>query len=1295
MQSLAARLSMSAKPAKGGARGYSPRTMDDDIGALQNNLTMAKSSSALQPAKREFKKEVSEKGNDNVRFADMAKRNAMSGLPSTMKISVEIQQLIIQFNEILGISPEKSDVRINTRPYLKYFHSAVEKVTSSLRRLLEQKTIQKSVFGWIDANLEVLDGRAPARKEITNDDVIREANREIKYWDRVHVEAGHDIKSGRVIFQPRLFATGGKDERRWTMERQKTSSWGKSASKGSLSSMLYDRICGLKSDALRDDLLPLAGAEYSYGTLEEREKLEQVVTKSESSRFKKLTQKNSTKTGAKTKKSLAAILRDCFKQQSDQVTFVTLPADSEFDSSGGNAESLSFSQYNSVYSQMSPQNSTYDEHATSSQYNQYRQYNRVNQYSVEESYQSVVVEEDASPRSGHKLVSRFRNRRDAGAQPVRNVIPTHSKTRQAEKRYVQTCTDQGVLPGREGLHCAVAKDVNLAGQNLDDKAVRAIAGAIEQRNQDIETLNLSGNRATDKSMAVLLQSLECPLPKTLDVLNISKNRLGSGSFDVLSQMLRNRQLDVRCLKMSGITIPTFSFKSLCGAIISNGSVRQIDLSDTQCGRHCQDPCVQVASLCYAVDNLDISQNFFRDEGLKELGQNLQESASHLNTLSFADNTWVLQQNAASATGRQSKSSKKPSPVVLDMDGERKARDPINDFCEALGYNTTLTYLDLSGCQIGEEAALCLEDALQDHAAIRQLNLSRNPLGDCGLRAILRMVMKTGNVQLVTLTSIRESATKPSVSFSYTDLTEDFHDHAALDMSDPYHRAIMRLIIRRVGDFGVSIADGLQDFKIDGKSQMPHFERKNGHWHVPNSGICEFLYHLDPISPDITSPAEAVRAWQGCRRMRVRFSRFVILVHIWRQLSVESEQRLFLLAAAKDLLFKLGQVTFLAKEVALVNATLITDMLCGFTSTFENADRATINLALRCVRGKMPMKHIFNDYMTKNGAVLRFNPDNCTGRYRLSLENAGEYSVAEQLLVVNQWEAHLAQTRGLMDTGEAGAHFGIRNFSHGGVDTIYNPGFVLPGDGFVGKGLLKCDYVTPLARPKRSATVKKLPPVQFNRFLALIQGEGTDASEKSRLETLRAVSHRMYLTAKQVHQILTSLSKEYITLMYVCLFPRCLDFGPPMIDRVHGILSDENLFDMGTLKELEDRLGMPNTLDCLNIHLPPWNHFCWDLTKRDQHICAYLAVVLAAIEPGENIKNPNWTKAHVLKGATGSWLVPTSWSDSLPAKGMFSMKYICEQDSPEYIMVDKRKELGRKYLGWVSANMPEDAASKPA
>merc|ERR1719161_1457553 len=60
--------------------------------------------------------------------------------------------------------------------------------------------------------------------------------------------------------------------------------------------------------------------------------------------------------------------------------------------------------------------------------------------------------------------------------------------------------------------------------------------------------------------------------------------------------------------------------------------------------------------------------------------------------------------------------------------------PMLFFCEAIRENRSLTKLDLHGCMLSAQAAICLEAALMRHQRIVDINLSSNAIGEIGLRA---------------------------------------------------------------------------------------------------------------------------------------------------------------------------------------------------------------------------------------------------------------------------------------------------------------------------------------------------------------------------------------------------------------------------------------------------------------------------------------------------------------------------------------------------------------------------------
>merc|ERR1719161_249007 len=135
------------------------------------------------------------------------------------------------------------------------------------------------------------------------------------------------------------------------------------------------------------------------------------------------------------------------------------------------------------------------------------------------------------------------------------------------------------------------------------------------------------------------------------------------------------------------------------------------------------------------------------------------------------------------------------------------------FCERLRQNRSLTSLDLSGAQLTMHACVNLEDAVQDHENLTGLDVSKNPIGEAGLRSILRAVMTpSSNLNKVQISEFRTDVGNPNLVFNYGDLTEDYRGDKRIDLSLPYCRAVMRLILRRVEDFKSTPSEALHHFR---------------------------------------------------------------------------------------------------------------------------------------------------------------------------------------------------------------------------------------------------------------------------------------------------------------------------------------------------------------------------------------------------------------------------------------------------------------------------------------------------
>lgn len=185
--------------------------------------------------------------------------------------------------------------------------------------------------------------------------------------------------------------------------------------------------------------------------------------------------------------------------------------------------------------------------------------------------------------------------------------------------------------------------------------------------------------------------------------------------------LRTRQLEVERLLLNGVPVPPACFAIIRSAIQIPGSkVRELGLADTACGRHAtQDSCTEAAKLLETLEVLDLSNNFFRAQGLGEVARALATLGCPVRKFALRDNAWVVTPNGA-------------EEVIFPE------AHPMLDVCEALRLNRQLEELDLSGCQLTQYAAVCLEDAIgMPHERLRVLDVSRNPFGESGLRSFIR------------------------------------------------------------------------------------------------------------------------------------------------------------------------------------------------------------------------------------------------------------------------------------------------------------------------------------------------------------------------------------------------------------------------------------------------------------------------------------------------------------------------------------------------------------------------------
>lgn len=301
--------------------------------------------------------------------------------------------------------------------------------------------------------------------------------------------------------------------------------------------------------------------------------------------------------------------------------------------------------------------------------------------------------------------------------------------------------------------------------------------------------------------------------------------------------------------------------------------------------------------------------------------------------------------------------------------------------------------------------------------------------------------------------------------------------------------------------------------------------------------------------------------------------------------------------------------------------------------------------------------------------------NPTGHYELNLELPHCYLLAENLILINRWEADLARERGEPDTSQSGNHQAIRNLELDNVHFGSLDDFYLPGDGFVGSGVLFFDFCSQVRLAKGASFLRE---ATFTAIMTLLSRKSEEVSEVAQAEAMKGMTHRFFVSAVQLRLMLLKFGNENLRLdLYCSLFPRCTQFGAPIVHRQRGVLGDRRIFPSSMMKMLIVRLGLTNTLDVDNLHEHPWNEFTLDFEVNEHRSVGDYLMVISEEEPGVNIAEPEYSE---WKG-TNPFFVPSGWMESLPPFGIFSCRYEAERE--EWIYYKFRKEKAVELFGWLT------------
>ena len=457
-----------------------------------------------------------------------------------------------------------------------------------------------------------------------------------------------------------------------------------------------------------------------------------------------------------------------------------------------------------------------------------------------------------------------------------------SFTSSPEFLYLRVCELSGQLPCSEAwLHFGNGWGIlDASNRSLGDGDLQALvrtAMICQTQGHPLRELNLSGNKLTDAGLqevlSLLRQNSEGQEVAALQPDKEQSPRATSVCLESVSiaynshlhfrdkLLLESLPRSVAC--MTSLTTLDISFAPLNGKVAislakalgeSCQTLRGLSLAGCGLGSCGQADCVAVAALLGqhsgaevgfpGLERADLSGNFFGAAGF--LAAAVAICNSRLRWLAFANNGNPPSEGSAKVELPFCRQFLRISESEIEKEREsltlNSRQNPLQLFLEGLLVNDTLEELDISNCAVGIDTAWVLQEALQRHSKLQNLRLCENPLGEAGLRHILRLLTEMGDV----LTSIdlfghREADVRcPPVKYRHAHPAGNYK----LDLSLVADRAILRTLLRHVD--AKSLDPPQRFLRFDPKSARPTARDRRGFWLVPSFGTCHVMY-MPPLS----------------------------------------------------------------------------------------------------------------------------------------------------------------------------------------------------------------------------------------------------------------------------------------------------------------------------------------------------------------------------------------------------------------------------------------------------------------
>jgi len=849
-------------------------------------------------------------------------------------------------------------------------------------------------------------------------------------------------------------------------------------------------------------------------------------------------------------------------------------------------------------------------------------------------------------RTQESFMSKTVSRRFSVRSDVKDLKPDVAGEEGSSTRaYFRECDFAGIMPrlmpmvtGHSGK--LVAKD--RAFNDLDLQALSMMVSSM----QNVEEVDLNGNAGlSDAGLTNLVKNLFGRHVNNLASLNLNRCvRAGRGTVAGITMLLTDVQgaWNLKHLHLSSIDLPTLGCLPLCQAIGRHTNLTVVSLADTGLGEKINaGDCVEALVACRTLDALDLSWNSFSTEVFTRLGEKMSGD-THLRKLSLANTN-----SMKSITGTQ-----------FDK--------PVTFFLERLKDNNSLTQLDIGMNGLNFRASLILEDCLEKHPKMREMQLGENPLGNLGMRSVVRLLSRDTTALLYVGTeNCNDGVTNEGTDGAQLFNPVNPNGRYNLKLHRPYHRSILRMLLKRSERLGLLPEQAFVDMSYS----MPPWEwpiQVRGLWQVPSEGNLNLTFTTERAEEGAlkgvadNSFGEFIQEHYKLLKLSPGVKKVVPLFAWWKMISDRMKDLTVMLSAlAKDFLISYPQM----------------EQLCQ--TRFMKAD--AIYQLLHCIDGGPMTRYLtllltpsLREYLANRARMKNFlllNIENPSGHYRLDLENCSDHAVAERLFLLDRWECGQCEKRGRLNVSQTRFRSQIRNAHWQDMALPQNiADFHLPES-----GTLEFDYSS-CKRPPEDAT--PLDSETFAFFMTVLQDASTAVlPPQDVIDVLRTASEHFYLDSLQHREILGLFKNaEDRAELFVIFFLRVTDIYNEKIFRVRFDSSQEHW-------KLRQRLGH---VMCFPFIQPEGQQYYFELKQFDSRLCLNLLININFKEKVSNITQYEFVDENGVVDPLPLG-IPNSWKffERMPKKGTFKCTYVC---APEDRNFKFRAEMLQTYGYWPLKNL---------